>query len=80
MSVPRHHYLKLRVLDNIINLLQVLLVIAILALVDGLEQLEVEDGLMRMRIVFEEFDLPIVIQQVFVEEGRIAECRGKQLT
>ena len=35
---------------------------------------------MGMRVAFEEFDLPIVIQQVFVEEGGVAECRGKEIT
>lgn len=61
MSIPRHDDLKLRILHNIINLLQVLLVIGVLAFEDGLEQLEVEDGLMRMGIVFEELDLSVLI-------------------
>lgn len=80
MVVFGHHYLKLRILHNVIDLLKILLVIAVLTFIDSLEQLEVENGLMRMRVVFEEFDLPLVIQQVFIEERRVAECRGKELT
>jgi hypothetical protein len=59
---PRRSQFELGIVEDVIDLLEVLLVVAILTLEDQLQQLEVEDGLVSMWIVLEDLDLPIIIQ------------------
>jgi hypothetical protein len=67
----RSDYLELWVLNDIIDLLQILLIVAVFTLVDDLEQLEVEYDFMGVRVALEYFDLPVIVEKVFIEKSWI---------
>ena len=74
MTLLRNHHFKRYVIDQFINFCQIFLEVDLFCLVYEFQQLEVENGFMGIRGVFEYFDGSIAIHQILVEERRIFLC------
>ena len=61
-------YFEIRVINDVVYLLEVLVVVGVLALEDEFEELEVEDCFVGVGIVGEHLDLPVIVHQVVLEE------------
>lgn len=60
--------LELWIVQQLIDFGQVLLVVGILSFEGEFEELEVEDGLVRVGLVIEKFNGAIVVDQIVMEE------------
>jgi hypothetical protein len=78
-AVLGHCHLKILIVEDVIDLLQVFLVVAVLALEDQLQQLEAEYYLMRVWVVLEYFDLSIIVHQVVIKERWVTYGGDEQL-
>ncbi len=64
-------YLEIRVIDDVVDLLKVLFVLAVFGLEDEFEELEVKDYFVSVRIVLEYFYPSLIVHEVFIEERGI---------